>query len=137
MAKGRFVTAISCMDGRVQLPVINWLRDNYRADYVDMITQPGPIKLLSENQEAAVAVMRRCVEVSVKHHNSRLVAVVGHLDCAGNPVGKDEQLRQIATSVQLIKGWGLEEGVEVIGLWVDGVTSPDGALELGQVERVI
>ena len=48
MKDKKFATAINCMDGRVQLPVINYLKDQYKIDYVDMITEPGPIKILSE-----------------------------------------------------------------------------------------
>jgi len=129
------------MDGRVQLPVINWLKENYQADYVDMITQSGPIKLLSENKEpGVVAAIKRCVEISVERHGSCLVAVVGHYDCAGNPVGKEEQLKQIAAAIEVVRGWGVaEKGVEVIGLWVDALGGQccAGKVRLGQVGRVI
>jgi len=37
-----FCTAVNCMDGRVQLPVINYLKERFSANYVDMITEPGP-----------------------------------------------------------------------------------------------
>jgi len=43
--------------------------------------------------------------------------VVGHADCAGNPVDKIMQLVQIAGSIALVDSWNLD--VEVIGLWVD------------------
>jgi hypothetical protein len=44
----KFVTAINCMGGRVQLPEINWMMQNLSADYVDMITEPGPDKIFAE-----------------------------------------------------------------------------------------
>jgi Putative carbonic anhydrase len=37
MGEGKFGTAINCMDGRVQEPVINWMKVRYGLDYVDMI----------------------------------------------------------------------------------------------------
>lgn len=40
----QFVTAINCMDGRVQEPVIKWMKEKYNATYVDMITEAGPNK---------------------------------------------------------------------------------------------
>lgn len=49
IAKDKFGTAINCIDGRVQLPVIKWLKENYYLDFVDMITEPGPDKVLSWN----------------------------------------------------------------------------------------
>lgn len=36
----KFATAINCIDGRTQLPVIEWARKKYGVDYVDMITKP-------------------------------------------------------------------------------------------------
>ncbi|MEN6292607.1 MAG: carbonic anhydrase [Methanobacterium sp.] len=36
-----FATCLNCIDGRVQLPVINWIMKNYNVKYVDMITKAG------------------------------------------------------------------------------------------------
>ena len=38
MAEGKFVTSITCMDGRIQTPIIKWIKENYDVDYVDTIT---------------------------------------------------------------------------------------------------
>jgi hypothetical protein len=46
---GTFVTATNFMDGRVQYPVMEWLRTNPKADFADMITEPGADILFSEN----------------------------------------------------------------------------------------
>ncbi|MBI4243854.1 MAG: hypothetical protein HY606_07170 [Planctomycetes bacterium] len=35
MRDKKFVTCLNCMDGRTQLPVIQWIEKNYRADYVE------------------------------------------------------------------------------------------------------
>ena len=43
-----FFTAINCMDGRVQLPVIKYVQEKFDILFVDMITEPGPILYLSE-----------------------------------------------------------------------------------------
>lgn len=117
MTEGRFVTAINCMDGRVQEPVINFFKMRHGADYVDMITEPGPIKSLAEGDEVLTGTIKKRVGISVEKHGSNLIAVVGHDDCAGNPVGKDEQLTQIDLAVELVKSWGF--GATVIGLFVN------------------
>jgi hypothetical protein len=52
MRHGNFVTAINCIDGRTQLPVINFAQKKYGIDYVDMVTEPGPIKILTENKNS-------------------------------------------------------------------------------------
>ncbi|MBT9174803.1 MAG: hypothetical protein DDT22_00465 [candidate division WS2 bacterium] len=113
-----FATAINCIDGRVQEPVIKFLKEKYGVAYVDMITEPGPEKVLSVNIDfLTIEALRKKVEISLFKHDSKLVSVVGRYDCAGNPVDKDEQVAQILTSLTIVKSWGYE--CEVIGLWVD------------------
>lgn len=113
-----FATAINCIDGRVQMPVIEWLKRQYRVDYIDMITEPGPERLLAEGKDqTAIESIQKKVEISVTRHNSELAAIVGHHDCAGNPVDKKTQLEQILTAIKTVESWNFE--VEVIGLRVD------------------
>lgn len=114
----RFCTVINCMDGRVQLPVISYLRDRFDAEFVDSITEAGPVLILSEGEDAdSVQSILRRIDISVEKHNSFGIAVVGHADCAGNPAGKEEQTAQIQLAVRLLrKKYGT---VKVIGLWVD------------------
>ena len=115
----RFATAINCMDGRVQSPVIDYLKSTYHVDYVDMITDPGPNRILSDNiDQVAVDSIRKRVEISVLKHGSRVIFVIGHYDCAGNPADEDRQKTELSNAISLIEGWGLP--VEIIGgLWVD------------------
>ncbi|MFO7676238.1 MAG: carbonic anhydrase [bacterium] len=127
MGEGSFVTAINCMDGRTQLPVIEWLRREFGAEYVDSVTEPGPIRQLAEEPRgrAALSMLAR-VAISVNRHGSRTVAVVAHDDCAGNPEPKEVQLEQLRRAVDTVMGWGLE--VEVVGVWLGSEW---------QVERVL
>ncbi len=118
MSNMKFATAINCMDGRVQIPVIEWLKKEYGVSYIDMITEPGPNKILAENKDSAVIEsIKRRVEISVNKHASKLIAIVGHYDCAGNPVEKNTQLKQILSAIKTVKLWNFE--AQVIGLWVD------------------
>ena len=87
---GIVAIAINSMDGRVQIPVIEWLKGRYSVEYVDMITEPGPNKILSENRDSRIVEsIKKRVEISIVKHNSKLIAVMGHYGCAGNPVKKD------------------------------------------------
>ncbi len=108
------------MDGRVQLPVIHFLQKRFKASYVDMITEPGPNRILAEQKDLFKidSVMLR-VDISVKKHLSQSIAVIGHHDCAGNPVGKDKQITQIQKSVNFLKERYPQ--LTVIGLWVDEI----------------
>lgn len=114
----KFAAAINCMDGRVQKPVTEWMRRELGVDYIDVITEPGPNKILAENRDEAIMdSIKRRVGISVKKHNAKHVAVVGHHDCAGNPVDKENQIAHILTALKTVESWGFD--ARVIGLWVD------------------
>jgi hypothetical protein len=119
MAEGKFGTAINCMDGRVQEPVIMWFKIKKGMDYVDAITEPGPIKLLADGDEAATESIRMRTMISVAKHGSGIVAVVGHHDCAGNPATREVQIDQIDKAIATVRSWEL--GVEVMGLFVNSM----------------
>jgi len=118
MADDKFAAAINCMDGRVQLPVIEYLKDRFGVNHVDKITEAGPIKFLAENSEPNIMEsIRSRVEVSIVKHGSKVVAIVGHADCAGNPVDREIQTKQILKSIKLATSWGFD--VEYLGLFVN------------------
>jgi hypothetical protein len=106
------------MDGRTQLPVINYLRKRFKAVYVDSITEPGPNLILAENTDelAEESIFKR-LEISIESHKSAGVAVAGHFDCAGNPAGREKQNEHTLAAVRKIKA--RYPGLEIIALWVD------------------
>ncbi|MBL7069388.1 MAG: hypothetical protein ISS34_05975 [Candidatus Omnitrophica bacterium] len=113
-----FATTINCIDGRVQKPIIEFAIRQLKVDYVDLITEPGPDKVLSENKALDIieSIKRRTL-VSIEKHGSKVVIIAGHHDCAANPVEKEEHCRQINEAVQSIKKWNLK--VDVYGVWVN------------------
>lgn len=112
-----FATTINCIDGRVHKPVRQWMQKQFKVDYLDRITVPGPDNILTTGSSATLADIRAQVEISVTKHGSKIVTIVGHYDCAGNPVDEDKHMQQIAASVAQVQSWNLP--VQVIGLWVD------------------
>lgn len=113
-----FCTTINCMDGRVQLPVIEYLKKRCGADYVDTITESGPNLILADgtNQTLVDSILAR-VDISVNKHGSRVIAVAGHFDCAGNQADQAGQRKHTAKAVEFLAAKYPE--CEVIGLWVD------------------
>lgn len=114
----RFVTAINCMDGRIQIPVINFLQQRFDVEYVDVITEPGPNRILAQQTDPHLvkSILDR-VKISVERHHSRAVAIVGHHDCAGNPAPQEEQALHTRQAVEFVRQQYGE--IKVIGLWVD------------------
>ena len=114
-----FATAINCIDGRVQKPVAEYMQKSFGVDYVDMITEPGPNKILSEAKNAnIIESLREKVKVSVKKHNSQIIAVVAHYDCAGNPENEDVQKEHLRRAVNVIVSWGFPVK-KIVALWLD------------------
>ena len=113
----KFGTAISCIDGRIQLPVLNWIKKNYSIDFVDIVTEPGPDKTLSEKNIDSIAQIKAKVLISINAHGSKLIVVSGHHDCAANPASKKIHLKQIRKSINIVISWKLS--ANVIGLWVN------------------
>ena len=114
----KFAAAINCMDGRIQLPVIKFLKERYGAKYIDIITEPGPIKYLDHQvNHAIIETIKKRVKISVEMHGTKVIAITGHYDCAGNPVDKKTQLRQIEESVKTVKKWGYD--IKIIKLWIN------------------
>lgn len=117
MATGVFGTAINCMDGRTQLPIANWIKANFYTTYVDMINEPGPERFLTQGTKEQIEYLKAKVLISVNNHGSRVIALVAHDGCAGNPVTKEEHLAQVRQGMRLLSEWQLP--VQIVGLWVD------------------
>ena len=115
MTKGKFATSVSCMDGRIQIPLTNWIKENFSVDYVDTITEPGIDKQVADNTD--LESIKTKVGISINKHESELIIVSGHYDCAGNPVSNEEHITQIKKGIEVISSWNL--GVKVVGVWVD------------------
>jgi hypothetical protein len=114
----KFITAVSCIDGRVHEPIINFAKKHFKASYVDLITEPGPDKILSKNNNSqAVESIQNRILISLNKHNSKIVLVVGHYDCAANPADKDEHYKQIKESTSNLKKCNYD--AEIYGLWIN------------------
>ncbi len=113
----RFCTAVSCMDGRIQLPVIMHLRKRFNAEFVDTITEAGPNLIIAEQRDqGTLESIHRRLKISIENHQSVGIAIVGHHDCAGNPVSKEKQIAHIVKAVEYLRNHYNE--ITVIGLWV-------------------
>lgn len=117
--KKLFAAAVTCIDGRIQIPITEYMKKKFGVDYVDMITEPGVNKILSEQKERAVIEgIKKKIGISVALHGSKTIAVVGHHGCAGNPVTKKVQIADLLAAVNEIKTWN--DGLAIVALWVDG-----------------
>jgi len=109
---------LNCIDGRVQIPVIEWIKRECKVDHVDMITEPGPARVLAEQESAGqVESILKRIDISVEKHDSKGIAVVSHHDCAGNPADEQEKHNHLAQAVRFLRE--RYPGVTVLALYVD------------------
>jgi hypothetical protein len=113
--ESEFATCLNCIDGRVQIPVINWITKNYNVNYVDMITEAGMDGLLADKNFDPLKILNN-LAISLDKHNSRFIFITGHFDCGANNVDEITHKEQIIKSVQRISNYTLY--CSVIGLWI-------------------
>jgi hypothetical protein len=114
----KFGTAINCIDGRTQEPVIDFMKQEYGIDGVDMVTFPGVDGVISSlGNFNTIALIRNAVSISVERHGSRIIAVVGHFDCAGNPGNREHHYAHIRKAVQQVSSWKFD--AEIVGFYVN------------------
>jgi len=115
MSEGKFATSISCIDGRIQIPLAKWIKENYSVDYVDAITEPGVDKNIKK--DSVIESIKMKANISIHAHKSELIVFSGHYECAANPVSSEEHIEFIKKGVEAISSWNL--GAKVVGVWVD------------------
>lgn len=115
----KFGTVINCIDGRVQYPVLDYLKKNFEIDFFDSANEAGPLKILTERTDKCRLIsLKEQIKTSLEVHGSKFIAVVGHHDCAGNPSEREVQEKQIDESLTyLSRAFGNE--VLYLGLYVN------------------
>jgi hypothetical protein len=115
----KFGTAINCMDGRVQLPVLEYLKKNFDLDFIDTANEAGPLKILTERTDKCrLLSLKERITFSVDARDSRIIAVAGHHDCLGNPAPREKQQDQIGQVLEYLrKAYG--EHILYLGLYVN------------------
>ncbi|MDZ4171653.1 MAG: carbonic anhydrase [Methanobacteriaceae archaeon] len=125
--KNKFAVCLNCMDGRIQLPVIQWIKKHYEVDFVDMITEPGMDGVLAELNSDINDIVTK-LEISVDKHGSQYIFIGGHYDCLGHPVDNETHKKDVMVAVERIKK--LKSSCKVIGLWISNKLSVQKITEM-------
>lgn len=108
-----FASAITCIDGRVLQPLVDFTRERFAVDAVDVVTEPGA----DATVPALVDDLVRRLAPSLEKHGSTAVVLAGHEDCAGNPVDEATHRQHLGTSARILSET-LGEGIEVLTVYV-------------------
>ena len=118
MMNFKFGTAINCIDGRSQEPVIDFMKEEDHIDGGGMVTFPGVDGIFSNSENRGdIELIRRAVSISIEKHHSSIIAVIGHFDCAGNPGDKEHHYTHIRRSVHEVSLWNFD--AQVVGYYVN------------------
>jgi len=117
-SRGKFATCICCIDGRIHLPLIKWIKEKHRVDFVDIITIPGPDKVISKNSEEELKNAKQALIISLNVNGSEKIILSGHYDCRANNVSNQEHIALIKKGVEIINTWEINNA-EVFGVWVN------------------
>ncbi len=114
----KFATVLTCIDGRVQKPVYDYLAKRFETPWIDTITEPAIVSVLAggEPQAALSSVLQR-LDISISAHGSTELAVVAHHDCAANQIPDATQHQQLRGAFEFLQN--RYPSLEIITLWVD------------------
>lgn len=110
---GSFATAVTCVDGRIHQSVVDWTRQRFGVDYVDMVTAPGPDRVLAQD---FVGRLRLAADVAVSRraHGSHQLVVASHADCAGSPLSDDEHEQMVQEGISWL-------ATQLPGMTIEGI----------------
>lgn len=118
MEKGKFATVLNCMDGRIQAPVLDFVRRETGIEWVDNLAVPGPARAFSESGDPRLLdLIENGLRISVRSHGSRYICIVIHHDCAGCPFDRQTQEDLAREAVRRVSAWFPEATVRAI--WVN------------------
>lgn len=115
----KFGTVVNCTDGRVQYPVLDYLKKNTDIDFFDSANEAGPLRTLTKNSEKCrLITLKEQIRTSLEEHNSKFIALVGHHDCTDNPVDRSAQEAQMDESLNYLqRSFGTD--IIYVGLYVN------------------
>lgn len=95
----RFGTAINCIDGRTPEVVIDYMKQKYNIEEVDMVTFPCADGLFSNEQNRDRSYPKSSFYI-YKKAGSQIIALLGQYDCPGNPCDTKHHNKHIRRAKQ-------------------------------------
>lgn len=111
-------TVVNCMDGTIQLPVIEFAKRLWKVGWVDMITDAAPEKILFEAKEKETILrIHQNIKTSLREQKTKHLAIVSHSGCDTNKAPNDKKVEMLHCVVGDLKK--IYQDTNVIGIWID------------------
>jgi hypothetical protein len=115
----KFGTVVNCTDGRVQMPVLNYLKNTTDIEYFDSANEAGPLRTLTKNSDKCrLITLKEQIRTSLEEHGSSFIALVGHHDCTDNPGDRSFQEGQLDECLDYLQR-SFGTGITYVGLYVN------------------
>jgi hypothetical protein len=115
----KFGTLINCSDGRVQYPVMDYLKKSYDIEFFDAANEAGPLLTLTKKTDKCRLIsLKEQIRTSLEEHNSKFIALVGHHDCTDNPGDRAKQEKQMDEALDYLQR-GFGKDLTYVGLYVN------------------
>jgi hypothetical protein len=108
------------MDGRIQDSVTAFLRDRFQTQWVDVVSEAGPVSSIAQGDSVISKAVYKRVQLSIDAHQSCGIALVAHEDCAAVPgdlahktpiaLRAAERLRAMFPEMEVIALWAALDG---------------------------
>ena len=115
----KFGTLINCSDGRVQYPVMDYLKKSYDIEFFDAANEAGPLLTLTKKTDKCRLIsLNEQIRTSLEEHHSEFIALVGHHDCTDNPGDRAYQENQMDEALDYLqRAFGTDK--TYVGLYVN------------------
>lgn len=115
----KFGTLINCSDGRVQYPVMDYLKNTYDIDFFDAANEAGPLLTLTKKTDKCRLIsLKEQIRTSLEEHDSKFIVLVGHHDCTDNPGDREFQEKQMDEALDYLqRAFGTDK--TYVGLYVN------------------
>jgi len=115
----KFGTLVNCTDGRVQYPVMDYLKKQYDFDFFDAANEAGPLRTLTKNSDKCrLITLKEQIRTSLEEHDSKFIALVGHHDCTDNPGDRAFQEKQMDEALDYLQR-SFGTNIRYVGLYVN------------------
>jgi len=110
---------VNCTDGRVQYPVMDYLKKKYDFDFFDSANEEGPLRTLTKNSDKCrLITLKEQIRTSLEEHDSKFIALVGHHDCKDNPGDRTFQENQMDEALDYLQR-SFGNAITYVGLYVN------------------
>ena len=114
-----FGTVVNCTDGRVQYPVMDYLKKKYDFDFFDSANEAGPLRTLTKNSDKCrLITLKEQIRTSLEEHDSKFISLVCHHDCKDNPGDRTFQENQMDEALDYIQR-SFGNAITYVGLYVN------------------